>query len=273
MQSVLIDETIEVKYDKLFQSNKELLDSIHYAGYVQQGIFPHERHFKRLFNDYFIFYRPQGIVGGDLYWIGEKAGIKYFAVGDCTGHGISGSLLSVMALSFLNYIVLGKTFKKLGEVLQELDKKWIETFHQGTELGYNNDWLEIGICSFNEKTRELQFAGAFNKLTIVCNSELKELMGNKFPIGGWQLETCRKYDTQSVVLDENTSVYLYSDGFKDQFGYETKKRYSSKRLKELIYNLHQLPMNEQRAAIEDNFNTWKGIEEQTDDVCLFGVKL
>lgn len=272
MQETLNYSILQNEYKKLYKSNKELLDSIYYAESVQQGILPHERHFKRLFENYFVLYKPQGIIGGDLYWVGQKGKLKYFAVGDCTGHGISGAILSVMAISFLNYIVLGKEFNEIGEVLQELDKKWIETFHQGIELGYNNDWLEIGICAFHEDTRELQFSGAFNKLTYVYENEIKELIGNKYPIGGWQLEIKREYKTHTLIIKEGMSIYLYSDGFKDQFGYLTNKRFSKKRFNELLLKSNELPMQEQKLVIENEFNCWKGIEEQTDDMCILGLK-
>ncbi|HEY1039829.1 MAG TPA: SpoIIE family protein phosphatase, partial [Bacteroidia bacterium] len=197
---------LQYEYDKLYKTNKELVDSIYYAESVQQGVLPNDRHFKRIFDQHFVLYKPQGIVGGDLYWIGQKGKVKYFAVGDCTGHGISGAMLSVLALSFLNYIVLGKDFESAGQILQELDKKWIETFHQGAE-GYNNDWLEIGICSFNEETHELQYAGAFSKLICINNqSEMIEIPGNKFPIGGWQLEENRQYTTHVMQIEKGSML-------------------------------------------------------------------
>lgn len=264
---------LHTEYQKLYQNNKDILDSMHYAAFVQQGILPQERHFKRLFSDYFIMYKPQSIIGGDLYWIGQKGNLKIFAVGDCTGHGISGAMLSVLALSFLNYIVLGKDFNLIGEVLDEMDKKWIETFQQGIELGYNNDWMEIGIGAYNPETRELQYAGAFSKLSYIVQDELIELVGNKYPIGGWQLEKERTYKTHQLVLPQNTTLYLSSDGFKDQFGYESGKRYGSKRLKNLLKKASKFHVSEQMKLIEREFTAWKSMEEQTDDVCLMGIKL
>jgi serine phosphatase RsbU (regulator of sigma subunit) len=266
--------TLQYEYDKLYKTNKELVDSIYYSESVQRGVLPNERHFDRIFSEHFVVYKPQGIVGGDLYWIGQKGKLKYFAVGDCTGHGISGAMLSVLALSFLNYIVLGKEFESLGDVLQEFDKKWIETFHQGTEYGYNNDWLEIGICCINEETGELQYAGAFNKLICISpQGNLTELLGNKYPIGGWQLEKERTYTTYRFAIEKNSMLYLYSDGFKDQFGFLTQKRFTNKRFKELLFQHYYLSMNEQKEKIEHTFNCWKGIEEQTDDVCLLGIRV
>lgn len=264
---------LQTEYMRLFKSNKELLANMYYAKHVQQGILPNVRHFQRLFSDYFVMYKPQNIIGGDLYWICKKGNIIYFAVGDCTGHGVSGAMLSVMALGFLNYLVLGKDFSEVGEVLQELDKKWIEAFQQGDEAGYNNDWLEIGLCAFNLDTRELQFSGAFNKLVYIENNELKELIGNKFPIGGWQLEKSRQYNTYTITISEGTAVYLFTDGFKDQFGVATKKRYSSRNLRNLLLRSSAFPMEKQGKLIDHEFDLYRGSEDQTDDVCMMGIRL
>ena len=261
------------EYHRQYKNNKQLLDSMYYAAFVQQGILPQERHLKKLYSDYFVIYKPLNIIGGDLYWVGQKGNLKIFAVGDCTGHGISGALLSVLALSFLNYVVLGKDFDLIGEVLDEMDKKWIETFQQGLELGYNNDWMEIGIASFNTDTRELQYAGAFNKLTCIANNEIKELIGNKYPIGGWQLEKERHFKTHKLTLPPETKVYIQSDGFKDQFSFIYRKRFGSKRLRNLLMVTSHLPFHEQKKKIEREFVLWKDSEDQTDDVCMMGVKL
>ena len=264
---------LQTEYSKLFHTNKELLDNIYYAAFVQQGIMPQERHLKRLFKEYFVIYKPQNIIGGDLYWTAQKGNLQIFAVADCTGHGVSGALLSVLAISFLNYLVLGKDFTCLGEVLEELDKKWIETFHQGIELGYNNDWMEIGICAFNPKTRELQYAGAYNNLTYIFDDTVEVLSGNRYPIGGWQMEEKRTFKSHSIILPENAMLYLHTDGFKDQFGDLSKKRFSSKRFSQLLKNTNHLPSHKQMERIEEEFNFWKGAETQTDDVCIMGIRL
>jgi serine phosphatase RsbU (regulator of sigma subunit) len=273
MEEAIDYEVLQTEYRKLYKDNKGLIDSMHYAAFVQQGILPQERHFERLFTDYFVMYKPQSIIGGDLYWVGQKGKLKIFAVGDCTGHGISGAMLSVLALSFLNYLVLGKDFNTIGEVLDAMDKKWIETFQQGIEMGFNNDWLEIGIGSFNPETRELQYAGAFNKLTYFVNDEMHEVIGNKYPIGGWQLEKDRHYTTHKITLPESTTLYLSSDGFKDQFGSLTGKRYGSRRVKQFLSRLVKSSLREQKNKIEEEFGYWKDDEEQTDDVCVMGIKL
>jgi sigma-B regulation protein RsbU (phosphoserine phosphatase) len=264
---------LQKEYHRLFQDNKDIMAGIHYAQLIQQGILPQGRHLDRLFKDYFVIYRPQSIIGGDLFWVGQKGKLKIFAVADCTGHGVSGALLSILALSFLNYIVLGKEFQEIHEVLEELDKKWLEAFHQGIEHGFDNDWMEIGLCSFNTETRELQYSGVFNKLTCITPQETICKYGSRYPIGGWQLKKNRTYTNHSIVLPENSTIYLYTDGFKDQFGELSKKRYGSKRLSELIEVVSKYPLAEQKTILEEDFLAWKGQEIQTDDMCMLGIKL
>jgi serine phosphatase RsbU (regulator of sigma subunit) len=265
---------LHLEYQKLFKNNKALMDNMYYAAFVQQGILPQERHFKRLFNEYFIIYKPQHVIGGDLYWVAQKENWKILAVGDCTGHGMSGAMLSVLALSFLNYLVLGKDFASPGKILGELDRKWIETFSQGLELGYiNNDWLEIGLCAFNAQTREIRFAGAFNKLICASADEVKVLNGNRFPIGGWQIEDKRIFTDHSYTLPEQSMLYMYSDGFKDQFGDISGKRFGSRRLDQLLESISKQPATRQMEKLEEEFNFWKGTEMQMDDVCVLGVRL
>jgi serine phosphatase RsbU (regulator of sigma subunit) len=264
---------LQLEYQRLFSNNKALLDGMHYAQLIQQGILPQERHLKRLFEECFVIYKPQHIIGGDLYWVGQKGKLKIFAVADCTGHGVSGALLSVLALSFLNYIILGKEFSEAHEVLEELDKKWIETFQQGPEYGFDNDWMEIGLCTFHTETRELQYSGAFNKLTCITGGEITYKYGSRYPIGGWQLEKMRTYTNYSMILPERTMVYLTTDGYKDQFGSPQSKRYGTKRLTERIGFISNLPAVEQKLILEEEFETWKGLEGQTDDVCMMGVRL
>jgi len=271
-EEVMVVEEAQLNYKQVVSHNKEMMDGMYYASFVQKGILPQERHLSRLFKESFVIYQPQNIIGGDLYWVCQKNNLKIFAVGDCTGHGISGAMLSVLAVSFLNYLVLGKDFSSLGKVLEELDKKWIETFDQGLDINFNNDWMEIGICAFNETTRELQFAGAFNKLIYVAHGEEHVINGNRYPIGGWQLEKHRTFTDHSVILPEDSMVYLHTDGFKDQFGSSTKKRFGSYRFLNLLKSVSHLPIARQHLKIEEEFYFWKGSEIQTDDMCLMGVK-
>lgn len=266
-------QTLKEEYSRLYLSNKETLDGIYYAATVQQGLLPQERHFKRNLDNYFVLYRPQQIIGGDLYWLGSKNDMVYFATADCTGHGVSGAMLSVLAISFLNYILLGKEHEHLGEILSELDKKWIETFDFSLEYVFDNDWMEISLVAFNSKTRELKFSSANSNAFIITESDCLELKGAPYPIGGWQLEKNRVFKEQTLILPENTMVYLGSDGFKDQFGGDQNKRFTKKRLRSLLTEVSALPIPTQKNLLETAFEKWKGTQSQTDDLCIMGIRL
>ncbi len=234
---------------------------------------PQQRHFDRFFEDYFVLYQPQNIISGDFYWIAEKDDNIIFAVADCTGHGVAGAMLSVLGISYLNYVVLGKNHLSLGDILEEVDMKWMETFNRYSEKGKDNDWMEISIGSFNPKTRKLKFAGARSKITIINEQEIQVIKGNSYPIGGWQIADNRTYKETEVRLPENSMVYLSSDGFKDQIGGILNKTMKEKRMKEFLADVSYLPANIQKSFLCMAFNEWKGDNNQTDDVCLLGLKL
>jgi serine phosphatase RsbU (regulator of sigma subunit) len=247
-------------------------NSLIYAQTIQYGLLPKPRHFQKHFKNHFVFYKPQDKIGGDFYWLTSKDDTIYFALADCTGHGVSGAMLSVLGISLLNYVIQ-KNFDKVGEYLTELDKKWIETFN--TELSdsqYNNDWLEITLISFNTHTREFQYACGGGEFSIHQNNTIETYRGNNYPIGGWQIEKNRTFDTYTINLEENARVYFFSDGLKHQFDSEDQKKFSRKRLMEVLKQTHLLSMDEQQEFLEFVFDTWKGNTKQTDDVSFIGVE-
>ncbi|MBA2611644.1 MAG: SpoIIE family protein phosphatase [Bacteroidetes bacterium] len=265
---------ISKAYQVLEKKNKDLIDGLYYASSVQQGMMPQERHFKKNGNSYFVFYNPLQIIGGDFFWLGKKDNWSYYAVGDCTGHGVSGAMLSTLAIGFLNYIVYSKKYSDLGEILNEIDKKWIETFkrHEDDD-NLNNDWMEISLIAFNCQTRDFQFAGANSNILISSNDHAPiNLCGDSFPIGGWQIEKNRQFTTQYCKLKDAAKVYLFSDGFQDQFGGSQNKKIGSRNFKNHLNSISHLPMAQQFSEVEDHFRIWKGVNEQTDDICLLGVE-
>jgi len=264
---------LKSEYLKLHQSNKELFESFRCAASIQQGLLPQQRHFDRLFSDYFVLYDPQNIISGDFYWIGNNDGILYFAVSDCTGHGISGAMLSVLGISFLNYVVYSKDYTSLSDILCELDQKWLETFHIYADEEKDNNWMEMSLCSFDPKTRILKFAGARNKVVVISQEGEQVLYGERYPIGGWQIETERTYHQQEIRVPENSMVYLSTDGYKDQIGGPKDKTFKERKMREYLNELYYLPAKNQKAFLTMAFNEWKGDNVQTDDVCLLGVRL
>lgn len=266
-------QELQSAYKKLYSSNKELTDNLYYAAFVQQGIMPGERHFKRLLNDYFVFYKPLHIIGGDLYWAAQKGHWHFYAVGDCTGHGVSGAMLTVLATSFLNYLVFSKRYHHLGELFVSLDQKWIETFSTDKDTHGNNDWLELSMIAYNTYTKEFQFCGANNYSLLCSGNEVVKLAGNPYPIGGWQLEKNRYFKHFKTKLKEEVTVLLTTDGYTDQFGGPKDKRFSKKQWFNLSKTISPNHTDEMKHQVERSFNGWKGLTEQTDDVCVMGVKL
>ncbi len=275
--NILLDDIpygeLKKAYHNLEKKNQDLIDGLYYAAFVQQGLMPQERHFKKLNYPYFVYYNPLQIIGGDFFWVGRKGDWDLMAVGDCTGHGVSGAMLSTLAIGFLNYLIFSKKLHNVGDVVAELDKKWLETFNKAEDTEtVNNDWLEISLIAYNKKTRQLQFAGAMGSILVINDNEIQKLSGNSFPVGGWQIEKNRVYTTQKIDLHPNTKVYLYSDGFKDQFGGINNKRLGSNSFSKLLHSISKFNLNSQREELENNFLMWKGEYEQTDDVCVVALE-
>ena len=264
--------TLETKYDLLYKKNKELISSLNYAQIIQKGILPKPRHFKRLFSDSFVFYKPQSYISGDFYWIGEAANYTFFAVGDCTGHGVPGALLTMLAHSFLNYIILGKQITNPSEILKEFDKKFIETFTNDDNTDkFENDWIDIALCCFDKEQKLLYFAGAKRKILLISNGNPFLLAGSNYPIGGWQLEKNRTFNTQIIPIKPKDMIYLGSDGFQDQIGGEKNKKFGSTSLHTLLTEIAHHNGETQLKIIKKTFNDWTFNTEQLDDVCMMGI--
>lgn len=245
--------------------------NLHYAQTIQNGLLPKDRHFKKMVKDFFVIHKPQNIIGGDFHWLTKKNDKIYFALSDCTGHGVAGAMLSVLGISLLNYVIQ-KDIDQVGDILTELDKKWIETFNNENDTQFNNDWMDITIISYNIKTFEFQYASAGGEFALCQNNTIKLYKGNNYPIGGWQIEKNRKFDTFKVDLNINAKLYFFSDGFKHQFNWEDTKKFTRKKLLDLIFHYHTFSMDYQKEFIDFVFTTWKDGVQQTDDVSLVGIE-
>lgn len=249
--------------------HQELLN----ARIIQQGMLPKTRHFNRIFDESFIMYKPQNIISGDFYWIGQQNNLKYLVVGDCTGHGISAALLSVLAINLFQYAIMNKGIKKTDKILREVDRKFIESFKNSEDKTFDNPWIDLSIVCINEEKNILQFSSANRKLMHVTKSKMSINKGNRYPIGGWQLEHNRLFESQEYSYEKGDILYLGSDGFQDQIGGENNKKYKSKRLHQFLLEQHKLTLSAQKQKLEIEFETWKNNNEQLDDVCIVGVKL
>jgi serine phosphatase RsbU (regulator of sigma subunit) len=253
----------------LEEKNKEITDSINYAQHIQKAILPSQEFISNHLSDSFIIYMPKSIVSGDFYWMQEKNEQLFFAVGDCTGHGVPGAMLSVIAQNILNRIVFSFPLLTPSQILDKASEFMEAALTQGG--GQMRDGMDIALCSLNKKTMELEYAGANNPLYIISNNELKEFKANKEPIG--KFETKAPFSNNKIQLQKGDAIYLFSDGFADQFGGPNGKKFKYKTLKELLLSVHQKSNEEQKNSIITVFEKWKGNMEQVDDVCLLGVKI
>jgi len=264
--------------DVITFQKKEITDSINYALRIQQAILPPDNIVNLYLPQNFIFYQPKDIVCGDFYFVEKINNNIIFAVVDCTGHGVPGALMSVIGFSLLNQAVKVNRISKPSEILKYLDVGVDDILRQSDYESGVSDGMDLAICSLqtaenDSETFELQYAGAFNSLIYINNNELFEIKADKFPIGSNPTGEADNFTNHEVSLSKGSCIYLYSDGYADQFGGENGKKFKYKPLKEMLFLHHQLNVNEQKNIISDTFSKWKEGFEQVDDVLIMGIKV
>jgi serine phosphatase RsbU (regulator of sigma subunit)/tetratricopeptide (TPR) repeat protein len=262
-------DQIEQQNRNLEEKNNLIVESIRYAQQIQETILPSYSTILTAFDEFFVFYRPKDIVSGDFYWISEKGKLVVAAV-DCTGHGIPGAFMSMIGNELLNEIVLDKKITKPSYILEELNKGIIRTLKQN--IKHNFHGMDIAICVIDRNRKKLQFAGAKNGLLRMNGGDLHEYKGDRFSLGGL-IQKNKEFSTIKIDIEPGDTYYMFSDGLQHQFGGENDKKFSLQRIKHLILDNHHLPLTEQREVFESAFESWKGNEEQIDDVLLLGFKI
>lgn len=262
---------IELQKKEVEQKNKEITDSINYAKRLQDAILPPRSAWNSIFPESFIYYHPKDIVAGDFYFLEQVDDYVVFAAADCTGHGVPGAMVSMVCSNALSRAVKEFKITEAGKILDKVTDLVQETFSKSeSEV---RDGMDISICTLNRKNLELSWAGANNPLWFVRQNEqeIQELKPDKQPVG--KTEHRSNFNTQRFVLQKGDILYLFTDGFADQFGGESGKKFKLKKLKSLLtQNLH-LSMPEQHEVILQSFETWKGQLEQIDDLCVIGIKI
>ena len=281
-------EIIEIK-------NKEIIDSIHYAKRIQVALLKSEEHESQHLPAHFILFKPKDIVSGDFYWALEKQDYLYVAAGDCTGHGVPGAFMSMLGIAYLNEINAGEEVFSTSTILDKLRNKIVENL--SGEKGENKDGMDMSLYKLNIKTNEIEWSGSNNPLWIVTQnldnySDILNQQEHKITVFKTS-ETATeglieiKPDKQSICYSEdakpftkhvfklhkNDSIYIFTDGFADQFGGEKGKKFKYRSLKQLILEIEKLPMEQQKKKMNATFENWRGPLEQIDDVCLIGLKI
>ncbi len=263
-KSIIVDQKMVVD-----QKNKEITDSINYAQRIQSAILPSIKNIKTSFPNSFVLYKPKDIVAGDFYWHKEIGDCILIAVADCTGHGVPGAMVSVVCNNALNRSVRDFNLTEPAKILDKTAELVIGAFKKHSENV--KDGMDIALCSFNKKTNKLEYAGAINSMFHVSENELIEVKGDKQPIG--QYANIKPFTNHIIDLVKGDTIYLFSDGYPDQFGGEKGKKYMYKRFRELLLDLSKIEFSKQKNKLDTEFNTWKGDLEQLDDVCVVGVRL
>jgi len=286
-------QEVEVKNEMLIMKNvdislknKEITDSINYAKRLQDSILPSTQALQNSFENIFVLYLPKSIVSGDFYWFTPTQNDKnekefLLAAADCTGHGVPGAFMCMVATSLLNQIVVDNKIYQPAEVLKNLNNGVRSVLKQ--QENETRDGMDIALCKINLDTKVVEFAGALRPLYIFrdMNTDEKkltefyfeEIKPDKYPIGGLQYETIRKFENHTVKLNTGDTIYMFSDGYADQFGGNVGKKLMTKKFKEMLHLIQQKTMPEQQKYLHDFFKEWCGEREQIDDVMVIGIRL
>lgn len=273
-------EKVEDIKKELEEKNRHIMDSINYAQNIQQAVLPNSKEIDKVFNDYFIFYIPKDVVSGDFYWYykvinDDNTEEHIIAAVDCTGHGVPGAFMSMIGNDLLNQIIIEKGVYNPGKILTELDKGVRFALRQTNLHEPSKDGMDVILCKINFVKKELEFSSALRPLWYYNRHKgntLEEMKKNSFAIGGFELKQ-KNFKTNKIKFNNGDSVYLTTDGYSDQFGGRHNKRLMKKGFVEVLRNIQDKKMSEQKVLIEKEFLNWKKNEVQTDDILVIGIKL
>ncbi|MCE9501963.1 MAG: SpoIIE family protein phosphatase, partial [Leptospira sp.] len=259
--------------------NRDITESIRYAKTIQQSILPSKELIQWALPESFILFKPRDVVSGDFYWFLEKKistgsseeTIVVLAAADCTGHGVPGAFMSMIGNSLLNDIVNARGIIQPDEILNQLHKG--VRFSLNQDMTDSRDGMDVALCTIFRDRNYLKYAGAMNSLYYIQNGELTEIKADRRSIGGSQKEDQRIFTRHVIEIARPTTLYLTTDGYLDQFSGTDHRKFMSKRFKELLLEIHKLPMSEQKVLFDTKINNWMKGCDQIDDILVIGVKL
>jgi serine phosphatase RsbU (regulator of sigma subunit) len=257
--------------EDLQKQQKELEQSLKYASYIQQALFPKPEEINQVFPENFLAFLPRDIVSGDFYWIHRETNRIIIAVGDSTGHGVPGAFISILGISFLNLVISKYKPGNPAAILNYLREYFMKALNQTGKDEEQKDGLDISLCIIDLQAKMLQYAGAFNPMYVIRNKELFQIDGDKMPIGV-SAEFENSFTFKQFDLIDNDMIYLFTDGFPDQFGGEQGKKYKYRNFRNLLLECSPLSMAKQKEKLIDEFTQWRGNNSQIDDMTILGIR-
>jgi serine phosphatase RsbU (regulator of sigma subunit) len=254
------------------KQSKEISDHLTYASIMQSAILALQSTFEESFSEHLIYFKPKHIVSGDFYWTTRKDKLIYLAVADCTGHGVQGAFISCLGMTYLNEIVNKMNLEYTDEILSQLSTKLSQNLSENDLTFEAKDGMDIALCIIDSEKMELQFSGAFNPVFIISNNNLEVLRGDRISIG-YSTKNDVYFSRHHFKLNKGDIIYLLSDGYCDQLGGESRKKFMTKRFSHLLLDIYQFPLEKQKEWLDKTFSEWKGDNDQVDDITVIGVKI
>lgn len=256
----------------LEEKNQDIMDSINYAKKIQDAILPQKSKISQVLPDSFVFFKPRDIVSGDFYWFKQIEDKIIIASVDCTGHGVPGAFMSMIGSVLLDDIVAKNKIVKPCEILDQLHFKVVEALRQDSKNVDSKDGMDVAICVIDQKANTLSYSGACRPLVFIRNNELKRIKADASSIGGYTInKSC--YNAHNIDLEAGDTFYIFSDGYPDQFGGDKNKKYMTPPFRRFLLSISNEAMPKQKELLDEEFNRWKGDEEQVDDVLVIGFRL
>jgi tetratricopeptide (TPR) repeat protein/serine phosphatase RsbU (regulator of sigma subunit) len=262
---------IEKQRDEIAHINKEVTASIEYAKNIQNSILPDLTLFNNAFKNYFVLWLPRDIVSGDFYWFHEENGYIFIAAADCTGHGVPGAFVSVSCVNILNQVVIDEKVNNTSGILARVHQHVCDIFRKKDSELKSNDGMDISICRIDKKNMEIQFSGAMNSLVKICNGDVDEIKGDRSAIGG-RTPYNFNFSHKLIKYSSEDVFYMFSDGFKDQFGGPHGKKYLNSRFLQLLLKINTFPLSEQKEMLQNELINWCANDPRIDDVLVLGFK-